>query len=117
MYALSGNRNMGRLFENAVFLELRRRMQQNHEINYWKNKQGIETDFVVREGLKVKQTIQVVYELKDEKTKAREIKGLIACAKELRFKEGIIITKDFEDVKTFEGIKIKFIPLWKWLME
>lgn len=117
MHAISGRIDMGRLFENLVYLELKRRTPLNQEINYWKNKQGIETDFVIREGLNVKKLIQVVYELKDEKTKKREIKGLVACAKELGFKEGIIITKDFEAIKTFERIKIKFVPLWKWLLK
>jgi len=117
MYAISGKKDMGKLFENLVFLELKRKISQNQEINYWKNKQGIETDFVIREGLKIKEIIQVVYELKEEKTKEREIKGLVVCAKEFGFKKGTIITKDYEAIKTFDGVKIKFIPLWKWLLK
>ena len=116
MHTISGKMDMGRLFENSVFLELKRRLSQNHEINYWKNREGIEADFIIREGLKIKEIIQVVYELNDEKTKDREIKGLVSCAKELKIKKGTIITKDYETTETIDEIKIEFIPLWKWLL-
>lgn len=117
MYAISGKIDFGRLFENVVFLELKKRIQQNNEINYWRSKNGTETDFVIREGLKIKQIIQVAYELEEEKTKEREVKGLVSCAKETGLKRGLIITKNIESIENFEGIKIKFIPLWKWLLE
>ncbi len=117
MYSISGKKDMGKLFENTVFLELKRRLSQNHDINYWKNKAGIESDFVIREGLKIKAIIQVMYELNDEKTKEREIKGLLSCAKEFNIKKGTIITKDYEAVETIDDIKIEFIPLWKWLLK
>ena len=87
MYAISGKAEMGRLFENEVFLELKRRFGLNEEINYWKNKEGVETDFVIRNGLKIKEIIQVVYDLNEKKTKDREVKGLVACAKEFKLNE------------------------------
>jgi len=117
MYSVSGKVDMGRLYENAVFLELKRRIRLNQEISYWKNSQGIETDFILREGLKPKEIIQAVYEFKDNKTKQREINGLIACAKELHLKKGLIITKDYEATQSIENIQIRFIPLWKWLLK
>ncbi len=117
MYAISGKIDIGRLFENIVFLELKKRINQNDEINYWRAENGSESDFVIREGLKIKEIIQVAYEVEDKKTKEREIKGLVACAKENKLNEGIIITNNFDESITFEGIKIKFIPLWKWLLE
>lgn len=116
-YSISGKKDFGKLFENAVFLELKRKLFPNHEIHYWKNAQGIETDFVVREGLKTKKIIQVVYELKNPATLKREIRGLVECAKELKLHEGTIITKDAEKTETINRIKIRFIPLWKWLLE
>jgi len=116
MSAISGKIDMGRLYENVVLIELKRRLQKNREINYWKNKRGIETDFLIREGLQIKEIIQVVYDISTEKTMKREMGGIIACAKELGKNEGLIITKDYEDKKIVEGIKIKFIPLWKWLL-
>ncbi len=117
MNAISGKSDFGRLFENIVLLELKRRTTRNKEINYWKDKKQIEADFVIREGINVKEIIQVVYEIKEESTLQREIRGLINCAKDLSVKEGIVITKDYENKRTVDGIKIKFIPLWKWLLK
>ncbi len=116
MHAISGKTDMGRLFENAVFLELKRKTPQQHDIHYWKNKEGFETDFVIREGLNIKEIIQVAYELNSEKTKNREVRGLVTCASEAGLNHGMIITKEFEGIETADGIKITFVPLWKWLL-
>lgn len=116
MNAISGKRDMGRLYENAVLLELKRKLNQNQEINYWKNLEGTECDFVIREGLKVKKSIQVVYDLA-EKTKQRELKGILECVKEFGLRQGLVITRDYEAEEKIQGKKIKFVPLWKWLLE
>jgi predicted AAA+ superfamily ATPase len=117
MYSMSGRIDYGRLFENAVFLELKRDMPQQHDIHYWKSMEGFEADFVIREGLAIKEIIQVAYELNIEKTKDREVRGLTACARESGLDHGLIITKDFEKVEIVDGIKIIFMPLWKWLLK
>jgi len=117
MRAVRGKTDMGRLFENAVYLELRRRKKTTQEIYYYRNKDGSESDHVITEGLKVKTIIQVTSELESDKTKEREINGLVQCAKETGLKEGLIITKDKEGGEEKEGIKIKYVPLWKWLLE
>ncbi len=116
MYAISGKTDMGRLFENEVFLELKRQAPQQHDIHYWKNKEGFEADFVIREGLAIKEIIQVTYELNNEKTKEREIRGFVECAKASGLKQGLIITRESEGAETVDGIKVQFIPLWKWLL-
>ena len=117
MYSINGKIDFGRLFENAVFLELKRRLRQNQDINYWRNKEGAEVDFVIREGLKSNEVIQVVHDMGNEKTKEREIKGLVECAKSIGLKKGLIITKDYENKESIKGIDISFIPLWKWLLK
>lgn len=115
--AITGRVNMGRLYENAVFLELKRRVSLNTQISYWKNPDGDETDFVLMEGVKASEIIQVSYDIEAEKTKGREIDGLVACAKEFGLKTGIIITRDSEMKEKVEGIEIRYIPLWKWLLK
>ena len=117
MNAISGKKDMGKLFENVVLLKLKRKLPQNQEINYWKKPNGAECDFVIREGLDIKKLIQVVYEIKDEKTRKREINGIMECAKEFGLDEGLIITKDYEGMEKIQNKKIKYIPLWKWLLE
>lgn len=65
--------NVGHVYENTVFLELKRR---NREIYYWKSKDGHEVDFVCREGMKITEAIQVCLDISAEKTRDREIRGL-----------------------------------------
>lgn len=116
MNAISGKKDKGRLYENAVFLELKRRLNDNQEINYWKDKSS-ECDFVIREGLKVKDAMQVSYDIDNDKTFRREINGIVTCAEEFGLKKGIIITKDYESEEKHNKINLKFIPLWKWLIK
>lgn len=111
----------GRLYENLVAIELlRQKLSSQHEIYYWKNQQQEEVDFIVKEGLKIKQLIQVCYNLDDIKTKEREIRALLKAGKELKCKNLLIITenRDTEEYLEWFGIKgkIKFTPLWKWLL-
>jgi len=65
------SKDHGRLYENIVAVELARR---NKEIYYWKNYQHREVDFVIKEGLDVKEVIQVCYEISDANVKKREVK-------------------------------------------
>ena len=105
--------NFGRLMENLVAIELKRR---GKEIYYWKDYQQREVDFVVKEGLKVKELIQVCYDIEDFSTKNRELRALIKASKELKCKNLSVITWDYEGEEEFKNRKIKFIPLWRWLL-
>ncbi|MBI2499726.1 ATP-binding protein [Candidatus Woesearchaeota archaeon] len=113
------SKDLGKLIENVVCIELLRRKSTNSslEIYYWKDYQQNEVDFVVKPGPKVKALIQVCWDISEYKTKEREIKSLIKASKELKCKNLIIINRDKEVEEKFNGEKIKFIPLWKWLME
>lgn len=104
--------DIGKLYENAVFIELKRRKK---EVYYWKG--NGEVDFLVKEGLKVKELIQVCQDISDKKTRKREVDGLVESAKLFKIKKGMIITEDCSDEMETNGIKIKFIPLWRWLLE
>ncbi|PIN88772.1 hypothetical protein COU61_03555, partial [Candidatus Pacearchaeota archaeon CG10_big_fil_rev_8_21_14_0_10_35_13] len=116
MNSITGKSDYGKLYENVVFIELKRRILLNDEITYWKNKEGKEVDFVITRGIKTKEIIQVVYEIKEQNTKDREVKGLIGCAKEYGIKTGLIITKNYEGKEIIDGIKIRYLPLSKWLL-
>ncbi len=109
--------NKGRLLENLVFIELKRR---GKEVYYHKNKK--ECDFVIKEGLKIKEAIQVTQSLNNIKTKKREILGLIDALKSYNLKEGLILTEDQEDTfietdKKGNQYKIIVKPIWKYLLE
>lgn len=115
------NPDIGKLYENAVACELKKK-EFNGKLNvyFWKNQQQEEVDFVVKEGTKVKQLIQVCFNMKDLKTKNREIRALIKAGSELKCNNLLIITENSEGEEKTEwfGAKatIKVIPLWKWLL-
>lgn len=110
--------NFGKVAENAVALKLKREEKSNPniELYYWKSQREEEVDFVVKERLKVKQLIQVCWNINEYKTKEREIKALIKASKELRCKNLLIITENYEGEETVKNRKIKYTPLWKYLL-
>lgn len=116
---LHGIDDRGRRIENIVAIELlRRKHYQNPllEIHYWKGSQGIEVDFVLVEGMQVKQLIQVCYDLSDAFTKEREIKSIATASKELVCDDLLVITWDYEAQEEYRDKNINYIPLWKWLL-
>ena len=102
--------NTGKNLENVAFIELKRRKK---EVYYFAEKQ--ECDFIVKEGARITQAIQVCYELNTE-NKEREVKGLLEALDKFKLKEGLIITLDQEEEFREEGRNIKVIPIWKWLL-
>lgn len=114
--------DLGRLYENLVAIELRKgEIEGLADVYFWKSSEQEEVDFVIRKGLEVKRLIQVCYDLSALKTKEREVRALLKASRELRCRDLLVITEDREgeeEVSWF-GIKrkIKYIPLWKWLLE
>jgi predicted AAA+ superfamily ATPase len=109
--------NLGRQMENLVLGELLKRGHKlNAEIFYYKTRNQREVDFVVREGLKIKTLLQVFYQSQDPTVEKREIKALIEASEELNSNELVILTWDQEKEEGFGKKRIKFIPLWKWLL-
>ena len=117
--SLKFSNNTGRLYENQVFIELKRRQIEdiNQEIYYWKNAQHEEVDFIIKEGLSVKQLIQVCYDISDYDTKKREIKALLKASDELKCNNLLVITENKEMEEKIENKSVKYIPLWKWLLK
>ncbi len=115
--------NTGKLRENLVAVELMRRrsyFKPEMEVFYFKDAQGHEVDFVIKEGTQVKELIQVTYANDFDEIDHREIRALLKAQELLKCKELKVITWDYEDereVKWFgrQG-RIKFVPLWKWLL-
>ena len=46
----------------------------------------------------------------------REVKGIIEFSKKFKTKYGIIINSKISEEQTFDGIKIKFVELYDWLL-
>lgn len=109
--------NFGKLMENLAFIGiLKKGYRQNLEVFYYKTKSGKEIDFVLKKTHEIEKLIQVCYQIDHFETKKREISALIEASKELNCDDLEIITWDKEEIEEIKGIKIKFIPLWKWLL-
>ena len=115
-YATTGKTDWGKLYENAVFLELKRRLK-DQEICYWRNKAGEEVDFVVKRGVEVNEAFQVVYDLSSAATESREVSGLISCIQELKPSTSLILTKNVSGTRKVGASTIRFKPLIDWLIE
>lgn len=111
--------NTGRLIENVVALELRRRAVEDPllEIYYWKDNQGREVDFVIKSGLKVCELIQVCLDITNPKTKKREIRSLLKAMDIFKIEQGMIITEDLEGEENFQDKKIIYRTFSKWLLK
>ena len=105
------SQNLGRALENLVFLELKRR---GKEVYYFKSN-GSECDFLIREGLEVKEAIQVSAEILPE-NKEREVGALLLALKKFNLSEGKIITLEQEEEWEVEGRLIKVVPVYKWIL-
>lgn len=112
--------NIGGLMENIVLLELLRKrsyFDDYFEVYYWNDYYGREVDFVLKKGRGISQLIQVCRNLSFIPTKERELKSLIKASDELNCSNLLVISYDYEGEEEIGRKKIKFIPLWKWLLQ
>jgi len=107
--SLSFSEDTGRLLENCVYLALRRKYK---EIYYFKEKG--ECDFIVKEAQDILHIIQVCAEIHPD-NKAREVNGLLAALTFFSKTEGLILTLNQEDVLMINDVKVRLLPVWKWL--
>jgi len=110
-----GIKDQGRLMENLVFSDLQKKWEEN--LFYYRSPDGKEVDFVLKEGRKIEQLIQVCYDIENYVTKEREIKGLFKASRELKCNNLLVITWDYEAEETIDNQKIFYQPLWKWLLK
>ncbi|WP_297069835.1 ATP-binding protein [Thermococcus sp.] len=109
--------NVGRLMENAVFLELLRLKHYRKpgvEIYHYRDDKS-EIDFVVKDGEKT-ELIQVTYASERDEIAEREIKGLFRGMELFHLKNGTLVTWDYTDKIEADGRRIDVIPLWRWLL-
>lgn len=110
--------NRGRLMENIVAVELKRRTSVSGDgLCYWKDHRGREVDFVVKEGKRIGKLLQVTYASSYETIAPRELDSLTSASAELKCNVLFVITWDYEGSRSVNSKRITFIPLWKWLME
>ena len=115
LLTISGVESRSKLMENVVFTELMRRGFAANEKLFYFFSQNKEVDFIVK-NKKVEQLVQVCQNLDDLSTKEREVSALIKASKELKCKNLLVITDDYEAEEKTYGRKISYVPLWKWLL-
>lgn len=102
----------GKLLENLVFIELKRREK---EIYFYKTKNNKEIDFLYRENDQF-YLLQVAFSLADFKTREREINAFVDAENEIKNAKNILLTYSDEEDIVIKGIDIAIIPVWKWLI-
>ncbi|WP_303033700.1 DUF4143 domain-containing protein, partial [Bacteroides acidifaciens] len=110
--AFNLSENLGRLLENQVFVELRRRgYEPGNTLFYYRTRNDKEIDFVTRRGTKVERLIQVCYDMTSEKTRKRELDALVEAAEELHCDNLLVITNDQEEQIEWKGGKIDIVSM------
>ncbi len=107
---ISSSGDIGRIYENIVFLELRRRIR---EIHYFKGKQ--EVDFCYTEK-GTRHLINVCYDLSRPATRERELSALSEAMRFFRIREALLLTSEEEESLKQDAETIQILPLWKWLL-
>jgi hypothetical protein len=110
--AFAFSEDMGWLVENVVFCHLKR---QHEEVYYHSN--GGDTDFVVKEGMKISKRIQVWHE--DVSESAIPERELACFRKPLaghETAETILLTNDYEDVIDTGAARVQCVPVVKFLL-
>lgn len=91
--------DVGKLFENLVFLELRRKYK---EIYYWEEDK--EVDFLIKKGERIKLLCNVSYNIENEDTRKREIESLKLAMYKLSIKKSYLVIGSGED----ESVETEF---------
>lgn len=102
---LSINADMGRVFENAVFIELRR---QTKNIWYY-SEAAFECDFLYGRDVVPENAVQVCYELTSE-NKEREVRGLVETCKKFPGVKPLIVTFNQNDKISYGGMIVEAVP-------
>ncbi|MBI4121717.1 MAG: hypothetical protein HY461_00135, partial [Parcubacteria group bacterium] len=84
---------------------------------YYTTKNDREIDFVLKEGYKVTELIQVSHDSTGNAVEEREVKALIEAGKELKVEKLSVVTWNEKREVKKDGMTIQFRPLWEWLLE
>jgi hypothetical protein len=103
--------NNGALLENLVFMHL---LRKGYEVAYINMQSGYETDFFAKHSVTGHMHLfQICWDMSNEKTFNRELRGIKAAMQELSIDNASIITWDDEQMLE-NGISV--VPVWKWVV-
>lgn len=103
--------NLGWRLETIVLIQLLRQCKLNGWDICYLNERNGECDFLLCENNHVLQAVQVSYDISAEKTRKRELKGLVIASQITGCKDLLLLTDHtYEDV-VYEGHEIKIRPV------
>ena len=106
--------NLGCRLETVVLLHLMKRCKQNGwDLYYLKERSG-ECDFIVCSGKTVMQAIQVSYDTAAEKTRKREINGLLLANRQTQCEDLLLLTDHEYGDMVKDGHRITIRPVYDW---
>jgi hypothetical protein len=118
--APAGVSNLGARLENAVYLELRRRVRGTRDgtVSYYTTAAGTEVDFIVgdAETGHSTQLLQVCADLSKASTREREVRALMDAMKETGLRKSTIVTMHDAEEITVDGGVIHIVPAWAWML-
>ena len=91
-FTFSFSENFGRMFENLVYLDLRRK---EYEVFYYLTSDRYEVDFLTRSLTGEIKLYQVVWDMSDQDVMDREVRALEAAQSELGYDGAIITPKNY----------------------
>lgn len=107
----SGRSNLGHALETVVLNELERR---GAEVGYVKTAGGLEVDFLARQAAGAEDLLQVCADLTSPETRARELRGLDAAAKEHPRATRRLLVLDRDARAEAPGVDVQ--PAYEWLL-
>lgn len=107
--------NLGWRLENIVCVELLRRCKPLFRDLFYFKDASYEVDFVVSDGGKPVELIQVSYDISNKNTRKREINGLLAGAKALKCDKLTLITFDSSETVIMDGKTVEIVSAIDWL--
>lgn len=106
--------NLGWRLKTVVLLHLMKRCKQNGwDLYYLKERSG-ECDFIVCNGKTVMQAIQVSYDTAAEKTRKREINGLLLANRRTQCEDLLLLTDHEYGDMVKDGHRITIRPVYDW---
>ncbi len=106
--------NLGWRLETVVLSHLVRKCQREGWDIYYLKERSAECDFVVCNGNRVLQCIQVSYDISSEKTRKREVAGLLLANKQTKCENLLLLTDhEFKDIEK-NGHRISVRPVYEW---
>lgn len=106
--------NLGWRLETIVLNHLIRKCKNEGWGIYYLNERSGECDFIICDGNKVLQCIQVSYDISSEKTRKREIKGLILAYQKTKCTNLLLLTDHEYEELDKDGIHIQIMPVYEW---